>query len=129
MLLVVSFLYNYAWKLGGFSSCVNPNEYTILKYTVEGNKLTLLYQKGGIYSTSTLGYLIEEDNSILKVGIKYYNGWLAYLDKSPPVEQVTVSYTSNQIDKIILCGNGVEIDINERHSHAEYESLQEYIQS
>ena len=64
---------------------------------------------------------------MLKIGIKYLNGITALLfDKGERIETLTVPITSKP-DKIILCGNGYEIDINDDVNEEAYESIKDLI--
>lgn len=124
---LIFLFYTFSWRIGGFSSCVDPNEYIILKYDIEEDNLTILYEKGGFYSTPTLGYILEDESGILKIGLKYRNGYIAYLHKGSKIEQLVIPFKSDSVDKIILCGGGNELELDERYDPEAYESIKEYI--
>ncbi len=112
ILLIYFVMYNWGWRIGGFSSCVNPDRYFVLGIIKNEENISILYEKGS-YCTPTVGYISEQDDNTLKIGIKYYIGYPALITGNSWVEELVVPYDSVDIEKIIMCGDGVEVDINE----------------
>lgn len=124
----VVLMYNFGWRLWGFSACVSPEVYVTYCYEIKEDYVKILFDKNGYHNNGrTLGYIAEEKDGVLRIGIKYLNGITALLfDKGERIETLTVPITSKP-DKIILCGNGCEIDINDDVNEEAYESIKDLI--
>ena len=124
----VVLIYNFGWRLWGFSACVSPENYVTYHCEIKEDSVEILFDKNGVHNNGrTLGYIAEERDGVLKIGIKYLNGITALLfDKGERIETLTVPITSKP-DKIILCGNGCEIDINDDVNEEAYESIKDLI--
>ncbi|MBE6880821.1 MAG: hypothetical protein E7490_08330 [Ruminococcaceae bacterium] len=124
----VVLMYNFGWRLWGFSACVSPEGYVTYCYEITEDYVKILFDKNGYHNNGrTLGYIAEEKDGVLRIGIKYLNGITALLfDKGERIETLTVPITSKP-DKIILCGNGFEIDINDHVNEEAYESIKDLI--
>ena len=127
LIFLVFVSYNHLWRIGGFKSCVDPDDYTVLKYEITDNEFSMIIEKGDMYNTGIKGCLYEYENKALKIGIKYYSGYIALIDKSPSVDKIMIPLVSDEIEKIILCGEESEIDIRERYNEEQYLSIKEYI--
>ena len=127
LIFLVFVSYNHLWRIGGFKSCVDPDDYTVLKYEITDNGFSMIIEKGDVYNTGIKGCLFEYENKTLKIGIKYYSGYISLIDKSPSVDKITIPLISDDIEKIILCGEESEIDIRERYNEEQYLSIKEYI--
>lgn len=117
--------YNFGWRLLGFSACVSPERYITYHYEVKDDSVEILFTKNGFHGIGhTLGYVTEEKDGTLKIGIKYYMGLVPLLfDNGPRTDTLTIPITTKP-DKIILCGNGFEIDIDD---HVNEEFYQDYL--
>lgn len=124
----VILMYNFGWRLWGFSACVSPEGYVTYCYEIKEDYVKILFDKNGYHNNGrTLGYIAEERDGVLRIGIKYLNGITALLfDKGERIETLTVPITLKP-DKIILCGNGFEIDINDHVNEEAYESIKDLI--
>lgn len=111
IVLIFYVVYNWGWRIGGFSNCVNPERYFVLGYIKDEENISILYEKGS-YCTPTVGYISEQDDSTLKIGIKYYMGYPALITGNSWVEELVIPLDDN-IEKIVFCGDGAEVDINE----------------
>ena len=136
ILSVVAFLiagviifYNYGWRLWGFSACVNPERYITYHYEAKDDSVEILFTKNGLHGIGrTLGYVTEEKDGVLKIGIKYYTGLIPLLfDNGLRTESITIPYTTKP-QKIILCGNGFEIDINDHVNEKFYQDYLDVLQ-
>ena len=118
-------MYNFGWRLWGFSACVSPERYITYHYEVKEDSVEILFTKNGLHGIgSTLGYITEEKDVVLKIGIKYYIGLVSLLfDNGLRTDTLTIPITTKP-DKIILCGNGYEIDIDD---HVNEELYQDYL--
>ena len=66
-------MYNFGWRLWGFSACVSPERYITYHYEVKEDSVEILFTKNGFHGIGhTLGYVTEEKDGVLKIGIKYY---------------------------------------------------------
>ena len=126
-IFIIYIIYNHLWRIEGFKNCVNPNNYTVLKYDITDNEFSMIVEKGDMYNTKILGYLYEYENNILKIGIKYYSGYIALFDKSYAFDKITIPLISSDINEVILSGEGININIDERYNEEEYLSIKEYI--
>ena len=118
-------MYNFGWRLWGFSACVSPERYITYHYEIKDDSVEILFTKNGLHGIGrTLGYITEEKNGVLKIGIKYYIGLVPLLfDNGSRTESITIPITTNP-QKIILCGNGYEINIDD---HVNEEFYQDYL--
>ena len=124
LIIGVILMYNFGWRLCGFSACVSPERYITYHYEIKDNSIELLINKGVAHDTGrTLGYIVEEKDGILKIGIKYSIGIIGLLESGSWMETFTIPITSKP-SKIILCGNGFEIDIDD---HVNEEFYQDYL--
>ena len=131
ILSVIAFLiagviifYNYGWRLWGFSACNSPEDYTTYHYEIKENSIEYLFNRSGLHELGhTLGYITEEKDGVLKIGIKYMDGLEGIFFSDVHIEQLTIPITEKP-EKIILCGNGFEIDIND---HVNEELYQDYL--
>lgn len=130
ILVIVSVLivFHFGWKVGGFANCVDPNDYLVLNCEIQADSISILYEKGGFYCTPILGYICETDGGTIKLGIKYYTDYSAYIYRGTWCEELVIPCSTDRIDKILLCGDGVEIDIQDRYSPEAYRVMQKYIQ-
>ncbi len=113
ILVIYIVMYNWGWRIGGFSNCVNPDRYLVLGYIKNEENISILYKKGGKYCTPIIGYISDQHDTTLKIGIKYYNDYTTYINGGTWVEELVIPCDSVDIEKIIMCGDGVEVDINE----------------
>ena len=125
LVIGVVLIYNFGWRLWGFSSCVSPERYITYHYEIKDDSVEILFTKNGLHGIGrTLGYITEEKDGVLKIGIKYYIGLVPLLfDNGSRTESITMPLTTPP-KKIILCGNGYEIDIN---NHVNEELYQDYL--
>ena len=123
LIIGVILMYNFGWRLWGFSACVSPERYITYHYEIKDDSVEILFDKNGFHNNGrTLGYITEEKDGVLRIGIKYLNGITALLfDKGSRIETLTIPITTKP-DKIILCGNDYEIDINDHVNEEMYES-------
>ena len=121
----VVLMYNFGWRLWGYSACVSPERYITYHYEIKDDSVEILFTKNGLHGIGrTLGYITEEKDGVLKIGIKYYIGLVPLLfDNGSRTESITIPITTPP-KKIILCGNGFEIDIND---HINEELYQDYL--
>ena len=126
LVIGVILIYNFGWRLWGFSGCVSPKYYLTLKYEIRESSVDILYEKGH-YNTRTLGYITEENDGILKIGIKYYGSDVGlFFDRGKSIDKLTIPFTDKP-SKIILCGDGHEIDIKDHINEEAYESIKDLI--
>ena len=125
LVIGVVLMYNFGWRLWGFSVCNSPENYITYHYEIKDDSVEILFSKNGLHGIgSTLGYVTEEKGGVLKIGIKYHTGLIPLLfDNGPRTESITIPVTTKP-DKIILCGDGYEIDIND---HVNEEFYQDYL--
>lgn len=117
-------MYNFGWRLWGFSACVSPKIYVTYHYEIREDSVEILFDKNGFHDNGrTLGYITEEKDGVLRIGMKYLNGIAGLFDKGLRIETLTIPITTKP-DKIILCGNGYEIDIDD---HVNEEFYQDYL--
>lgn len=118
----VVLIYNFGWRLWGFSACNSPKDYITYRYQIQDDSVEILIEKGIAHDTGrTLGFITEEKDGILKVGIKYNKGFVGLIDHGSWWETLNIPVISKP-DKIILCGNGFEIDINDHVNEEMYKS-------
>ena len=116
--------YNFGWRLLGFSACNSPEDYTTYHYEIKENSIEYLFNKTGFHEIGyTLGYITEEKDGVLKIGIKYMDGIEGIFFADVRLEKLTIPITEKP-KKIILCGNGYEIDIDD---HVNEEFYQDYL--
>ena len=126
LIIAAKFIYNFGWRLWGFSSCVSPEYYMTLKYEINQNSVDILYDKG-YNKTRTLGYITTEKDGVLRIGIKYYEDDTGlFFDRGNSVDKLTIPFTDKP-SKIILCGDGHEIDIKDHINEEAYESIKDLI--
>ena len=117
-------MYNFGWRLLGFSACNSPEDYTTYHYEIKENSIEYLFNKTGLHEIGyTLGYITEEKDGVLKIGIKYIDGIEGIFLADVRLEPLTIPITEKP-KKIILCGNGYEIDIDD---HVNEEFYQDYL--
>ena len=117
-------MYNFGWRLLGFSACNSPEDYTTYHYEIKENSIEYLFNRSGLHELGhTLGYITEEKDGVLKIGIKYIDGIEGIFLADVRLEQLTIPITEKP-KKIILCGNGYEIDIDD---HVNEEFYQDYL--
>ena len=117
-------MYNFGWRLLGFSACNSPEDYTTYHYEIKENSIEYLFNKTGFHEIGqTLGYITEEKDGVLKIGIKYMDGIEGIFFSNVWLEKLTIPITEKP-KKIILCGNGYEIDIDD---HVNEELYQDYL--
>ncbi len=120
----VILIYNFGWRIWGFSACNSPEDYTTYHYEIKENSIEYLFNRSGLHELGhTLGYITEEKDGVLKIGIKYIDGIEGIFLADVRLEQLTIPITEKP-KKIILCGNGFEIDIDD---HVNEELYEEYL--
>lgn len=118
-------MYIFGWRLWGFSACVSPERYITYHYEIKDDSVEILFTKNGFHGIGhTLGYVTEEKDEVLKIGIKYYVGLVPLLFGSGPRTETIKIPLKTKPQKIILCGNGFEIDIDD---HVNEEFYQDYL--
>ena len=126
VLLIYLFAYNWGWRIGGFSNCVSPERYYVMGYARNEDNISILYEKGGMYCTPIIGYISEQQDHTLKIGIKYYNDYTAYINKGTWVEELVIPCDGDSIEKIVFCGDGDEADISEIYRPDIWETYFDY---
>ncbi len=118
-------MYNFGWRLWGFSACVSPERYITYHYEIKDDSVEILFTKNDFHGIGhTLGYITEEKDGVLKIGIKYYIGLVPLLfGGGARTETIEIPFKTKP-QKIILCGNDFEIDIND---HVNEEFYQDYL--
>ncbi len=121
LILGAVLMYNFGWRLWGFSACVSPKIYVTYHYEIREDSVEILFDKNGFHDNGrTLGYITEEKDGVLRIGMKYLNGIAGLFDKGLRIETLTIPITTKP-DKIILCGNGYEVDIDDHVNEEIYE--------
>ncbi len=97
----VVLMYNFGWRLWGFSACVSPEIYVTYHYEIKEDCVEILFDKNGFHNNGrTLGYITEEKDGVLKTGTKYadtVNGGIVIFKN-----KVSIHLAENGIIKTII---------------------------